>query len=612
MARLIRWKALVPLALALAALAVFWMLYLDLAVERAIEYAGSEIVGARVDVASVDVRLTDGTVVVRGLEVADPDRPMRNLVEAREIVAAVELRPLLEKKLVLDTVAVRGIRFGTPRRESGALERRSGTTGAVYQRVSSWARSIEIPALNLEGLGTVVNLQGLSPDSLKTLARARALGLAVDSLAGTWRAQLASLAPAAELDSARALVTRLREANLRALGIAGARRLLESSRAQAAALENTAERLRALEEEAARGLELARTGLNEVGRAREEDYAYARRLVKLPQLDAPDLSTSLFGEMVLERVRPILYWVHLAERYLPPGLDPRTRVGPKRLRAAGLTVEFPRKETHPPFLLRLAEIDLEIGGRSAVAGRYDGRLEGLTSAPSIYGRPTVVSASWTSSATRGLESGLRVIVDHVSVPVEDSVQLRLRGVVLPAVTVTAVGAQMGLGAGNFSLDLFRRGDQVEGRLLWESRNVSWEPMAGSLARQGDPAAPVGSGAWARALVWRTVSSLRNVEIEARIWGSLSAPRLGLRSNVGQEVSRALRQAIGAEIARAEQRVRAEVDRMVAAQVREAEAKVAELRSLAEGEVARRRAELEGVRQELEAEIRNFARRVLPD
>jgi ABC-type phosphate transport system auxiliary subunit len=113
-------------------------------------------------------------------------------------------------------------------------------------------------------------------------------------------------------------------------------------------------------------------------------------------------------------------------------------------------------------------------------------------------------------------------------------------------------------------------------------------------------------------VWRTVSSLRNVAIEVRVWGPVSAPRLGVRSNVGQEVSQALRREIGAEVARAEQRIRAEVDRMVEAQVREVEGKVAEVRSLAEGELARRRAELESARRQLESEIREFARRVLPD
>lgn len=610
--RLIRWKAAVPLALTLAALAVVWVLYLDTAVERAIEYTGSQIVGARVDVGAVDVRLAQGTVVIRALEVADPDHPMRNLVEAREIVAAVRVGPLWEKKLVLDTVAIRGVRFGTPRRESGALERKSGTTGAVYRRVASWASSVQIPALNLEGLGTLVDLKGLSPESLETLARARALRATVDSLAVAWRSQLLSLASQAQLDSARALAGRLREANLRSLGVGGAQRLLQSARSLAAELDQTAARLRALEDDATRGLELATVGLDELVRAREEDYAYARRLVKLPRLDAPDISASLFGEMVLERVRPILYWLELAEHYLPPGLDPRTRVGPKRVRASGTTVEFPRRESYPPFLLRWAEVDLEIGGRSVAAGRYAATLEGLTSAPALYGRPAVLWARWVAGGTSDLESQLRLVMSHVSRPVRDSVQLRLRGVPLPTVTVAAVGALMGLGAGDLALDLFRTGDQLEGRLLWESRNVSWEPLAGRLASQGDPSAPVGSEAWARALVWRTVSSLRNVAIEVRVWGPVSAPRLGVRSNVGQEVSQALRREIGAEVARAEQRIRAEVDRMVEAQVREVEGKVAEVRSLAEGELARRRAELESARRQLESEIREFARRVLPD
>ena len=116
--RVIRWKAVVPLGLTLVLVAAFWWLFLDFAVERAVEYAGTEIVGARVDLASADVSLGRGSVVLRGLEVTNPERPMTNLVQSSEIVAQVRVLPLLEKKVVIDTMAIRGVRFGTPRRRS--------------------------------------------------------------------------------------------------------------------------------------------------------------------------------------------------------------------------------------------------------------------------------------------------------------------------------------------------------------------------------------------------------------------------------------------------------------------------------------------------------------
>lgn len=606
---LVRWRGAVPLVIAGVLLGVFWVFYLDLAVERSIEYLGSELIGARVDVGRVNVRLARGSVVVHELEVANPDSPMRNLVHIREIVARVRIAPLLEKKLALDTVAIRGVRFGTSRRESGALKKREARSGVAYRRLTSWVERVKIPPLNLSGLGAVAKLEKLSPDSLQTLVEARALELAVDSLQERWRAALSSLVSAAQLDSARGLASRLKQANVGTLGVAGAQQLLQSARALASELENSANRLQELEDEADRGLALVENRVRSLRDARQADYQYVRRLVNLPRLQAPDLSTSIFGEVVLQRIRPILYGLELAEDYLPPGLDPRRRPGPKRLRAPGTTVEFPRKESYPAFLLRLGEVDFEVSG-SGAAGRYAARLEGLTTAPEVYGRPTRFLARWVSDAAQGLESRVRVVLDHTQRVPRDSVQFRLQGVSLPAIPITPLGAVLALSRGNLALDLFRAGGELHARVLVQAGNVSWDPVGGRSSFQGDPGITLGSEAWARALLWRTVSSLNTVAIEARLAGTFSAPSFEIRSNVGEQLSRALRGEVGAEIDRAEERLRAEVDRLVGESVRQAQSRVAALRSRAEGEIGRSKAELERAREELELQIREFARRVL--
>jgi hypothetical protein len=51
-------------------------------------------------------------------------------------------------------------------------------------------------------------------------------------------------------------------------------------------------------------------------------------------------------------------------------------------------VAFPRERRLPDFLLRDAELSLLLGSDSAGPRRYTGRLQGLTSAPALYGRPT--------------------------------------------------------------------------------------------------------------------------------------------------------------------------------------------------------------------------------
>ena len=114
--KIFRWKGIIPLAVLLALIAGVYLLFLDTIVERGVEQSGADLVGARVDLDAATVHLAQGSVLLKGLQVADPASPMQNLVEAAEVLVAVAPQPLLEKKLVIDSVIVHGVRFGTPPR----------------------------------------------------------------------------------------------------------------------------------------------------------------------------------------------------------------------------------------------------------------------------------------------------------------------------------------------------------------------------------------------------------------------------------------------------------------------------------------------------------------
>jgi uncharacterized protein (TIGR03545 family) len=606
--RIVRWKAVVPLLLLVVLVAAAWWLLLDLAVRRGIEYVGTEIVGARVDLASAHVALGRGAVTLRGLEVTDPDHPMTNLMQADQIAADVRLLPLLEKKVVIDTVAVRGVRFGTPRRTSGALVHKSPTTGRVAQAIAQWAGRIRIPSLSFKGLGGVVDVSKIRADSLRTVAQARAIQGRADSLRQTWQRDLAGMDPQPQIDSARALIARLKQANVKALGLAGTRDLISSARGSAGRLGQAGDRLKALHAQVTQGAGALHADVNGLAAARQADYAYASGLVNLPSLDTPDLSPALFGDMALAHIRPVLYWLMLAEQYIPPGLDPRREVGPKRVRASGTTVRFPLAHQDPAFLLVYADADATVGGTGAAAARYAARLTGLTTAPSLYGRATTFLAERTGAA-RGPQAGHVVaVLDHVRAPARDSVNAALDGVALPTVALPAAGARLALGSGSVSLALALSGDSLNGSMAWRSNAVQWS-RADSTARPADHPSAIGSAAWVQDVLWRTVSRLTDVDVDVRVSGRVSAPSLGVRSNVGQAVARALKQELGAEVSRQEQQVRARVDQLVQAQVQAAQARATDAQARAEAAVAAKQAELNQVKAELEAQISALTRKV---
>lgn len=606
--RFFRWKAIIPVVLLGLLIVLGWTFFADVVVERAVERVGAEVIGAKVDLASAAVRLARGAVVLRGLQVADPDAPMRNLAEAAEIVASVSPLPLLEKKMVVDSLAMRGVRFGTPRKTSGALPERTGTSGLVARRVSEWADQIRIPSFSLAGLGQAVDVSAISVDSLRTLGQARAVGGAADSARRAWEAELRSLDPRPQIDSARALAERLKGVDLRSLGIQGARETVTSTRATVDGLNRTINRVKTFEQTVSTGVASLKSTVASLNDARQADYAYARGLVKLPSLDAPDISPALFAQVGLQYMKPLLYWLNLAEQYLPPGLDPRRRRGPERARAAGLTVEFPRSRAYPRFLLRFADADLTLGGENVAAGAYIAKIVGLTTEPALYGRPLQFVAQRTGGV-----AGPRTVrafgqLDHTKLPLRDSAFVTLGGLTLPTIPLPPLNARVTLGPGVLELSLSRVGDDLVGRWYVRSTQATWERL--DVSREsgvGSRGAPAKS--FAEDLLWRTVSGIKDVEIEAWVRGSISRPSLAVRSNVGTEIARSLKQQVGAEVEKAERRVRAKVDSLVAEGQRQAEQRVAAVETEVLAKIADQRAQLEQVKAELEHRIRDLTPRL---
>lgn len=607
--RLFRWKAIVPMVLAAVIIVVAWMLLIDHAIRRAIEVVGTELVGAKVELSSARLRLTHADLVLRGLRVTDPNAPMTNLVEVAEMVANLNGRALLAKKAVVETLAVRGVRFGTPRTTSGAVSKQGSQAASVTRRITDWAGSIPLPTLDLSGLvGTVVKVGAVNADSLRTLRLARSLQASGDSARGGWEARLRSLDPAPTLDSARALAEQLRGIDLRRTNPVQLASTVNRARQVIGRVTSARDSVGRLKTDVDSGLATLRRSAQGLAEARSADYAYARGLLNVPTLGGPDISMAMFGRVLTDRIKPVLYWVNLAEQYIPPGLDPRRQRGPKRARMAGTTFRFPLLHTWPTFLVEHADADLAIGGRTVAAGSYWARASGVTTEPAVYGRPLTFGAGRRSEVG---PSDLSVggSIDRVGAVPRDSLSALVGGVTLPAIPIPQARANLDLGPSTIGLNLRRSGSEIEGTYRITSQAVRW-------LREGDTTSVatqprIGTKEWAEGLLWRSISSVPSVTLEGRISGQLTSPRLAVSSNIGDAVSANLRSVLGAEMDRAEREARAQVDRLVNEQVGRVQSGLASLQTQVAEKLGLQQQQLEQVRVEIDQQVRRLTPSSLP-
>jgi hypothetical protein len=163
--------ALVVVALA----AVLWLLRsLDARVERYIETAGSELLGAEVSLESVDVDLRAGRAVLRGLEIANPPGDELGFSDVPalrfgEIDATLDVASLAGDPIVLEAVSV-GAPFANLEVTPGGLNL------LVLSRNLDRARPAEIDAAAGEELPRRFRLRELRIAEGTLRADARAVG----------------------------------------------------------------------------------------------------------------------------------------------------------------------------------------------------------------------------------------------------------------------------------------------------------------------------------------------------------------------------------------------------------------------------------------------------
>jgi uncharacterized protein (TIGR03545 family) len=596
--KIFRWKAIGPLLLLLLVIGILVVLFAEPVARDTTEEVSTELLGTQVDVGRLDLLPRQATVDLGALQVADPFEPRRNLVEADRIVLKLNPEALAEKKLVVERFALQGMRFGTTRKTPARLVSGNGFAPQALRTVRAWGQQFNVPILQLTPIDTIKQLV-LNPAQLGTVKAAQGLLARADSTRQALDQGFKSISIGGTIDSARALADRLSKADPRALGVDGTRQAIQSVQQSLKQLDAARTQVDGLQRNVTQGVKLLGSGVTSLDDARKRDYDFAKSLLKLPTFSAPDIGNAFFGKVSIDRFQQALYWAELARHYMPPGLLPRQDAGPKRLRASGTTVRFPKERSWPSFLVQLGQVDFTISD-GLLKGAYAATVQGLTSEPALYGKPMLMSAKRDApgSVLAGLDVG--AVVDHRTADVRDSLSAKLRGVKLPSFPIPGLPFRIVPGTGAANLNFALRGDRLLGRWSIASDQVAW-----ALDSAGGPQSDL------QRLVWRVVSGLKQLDVNAQVSGTIKAPKLSVRSNLDEAIAQRLKAVIGEEVAKAEALARAKVDSLVADKVEPVKQRVAAVQADATKRVANEQARLDQVEADLQAQLKRLTAGLAP-
>lgn len=589
-----RWQGILPIVLVGTVVVLVWFLFAERILRNTMEEAGTKALGTEVDVADLKIHLTQSAIEIAGIAIADPFDAHKNLVEVKKLFVELEPAPLAEKKLVVSRLTIGDVRTGTTRTTAARPVLAGGFAPAALRTMQQWAKQFEVPLLSFTPIDTIKSIV-LDPTQLASVKAALALGARADSARNSVEKGYANLKLQETLDSSRALLTRLQGTNVHTLGISGARAAVSDIRRVSSQVDSAKKRVESFANGSRALVDSMQGDLRSLDDARKADYAFARKLIKLPSFDAPDVGSALFGKVTIDKVQEALYWTQLAQHYMPPGLLPKESDGPKRLRASGTTVHLVKLAAYPRFLVRRADLSVAISDGPA-KGNYVAAVTNATTEPAVVGQPTMFALRRAASGT-GVDS-LRItgMLDHRTAKPRDVISLQAAGLALPGFPIPGLPYRADLGRGATSLSLSLDGDQLSAKWMVISNKMSW--VADSVADKKLNTI--------ESLVARVLSGVTALQMNADVSGTLKSPKLAVSSNLDRVVADQLRNVIGAQVAAAEAKVRARVDSLVDEKAAPVKAHVANLRSTADKRVADARAQLDGEKQKLDSQLKSLS------
>ncbi|MEM8865114.1 MAG: TIGR03545 family protein [Planctomycetota bacterium] len=564
MMRFFRWGYIVPRLAILITLVCVSEFASGWLVKSAIRSAGEPALGARIDIARSKASLLHSHVSLRGLQIANPDEPMTNRVEADAVELDLDGAALLRKRGVVTHGVIRGLQFGTSRAKSGELPDAddpstesagkapweiSGLADAAGDRAKQW----------LDNLGD--RFTGDMQEQFESPKLAR-------SLRDKWPAKYAELAATAEAirNDAQQLKEQVSEARKNPLRNAA---YLKSVPTRVSVLES---KLRQLYTDVEALPGLVEADRQAVAAARLHDEQLVRETLAVDNLDAASLSAYLLGEELAGPMNQLVGWLRWARQMAPARVN--QMAAPERSR--GVDVLFAGVRPRPDLLIET----LELSGATRLGGRpvaLSGQLTNVTSHPAIHGEPVRL----TLNTTGAIPLRVQATIDRTGPIARDELLADCEGLIIPATKLGGdkwLGLSVAASPASLNISIQLDGDQLTGDVQLVQHTVDVTPLGDLQQASGINAAAV---APLRDALASNLKKLPTIATRVDLAGTLDEPEFNLWSNLGPAVAQAMESAL-------QNTIDTQTDRLLAASRAEVDEQLAKL----DGELAAAQAKLQ--------------------
>lgn len=544
----IRYEAIVPVLVLSLLTYLYFTFYFDHHVKKVIEYVGTQVNGAEVNVDGVRTSFVMASFDLDRLQVTDPEKPNYNSLEIGNVHFQYLWDALLRMKFVVEDASINNIQLMSPRSRPGKVlppePAKPGKLDELQLQVMAQVKNkykanvlsdlVEI----LQGGGDYeAQLQKIRGE-LKSEKRVQAMITDVNSKKEFWDNRIQELSDTSkikQIETSLAQVKKEKNFLKQAEGVKKINDLLKDVEKQYKEIGKASDKLQS-------EVKAVTNYPKELQKIVEEDVASLKNRFSVPQIDFKDMAMHLFAGQFAGYIAKARKYKAVAEQYLPEKKEEEEEDVVPRQRAAGENYEFPIKAGYPLFWLKRAAISSK-GTKDSYSGQVSGELTNVTTSPKQIGKPVVLDMRGDFPASKIMGVKAVLTADFTKAIGTQSALIQVNSFAVPEkLFVDEKNLRFGFKNAEGSSTI--SASMVENRIKMNWNSALTKPnflveTENNLAKE---------------MLSNIVNNIPVINIDGDAAGSFSDLKLNVRSNLGTELAQGLTREIGAKVAAAQSQI----------------------------------------------------------
>ncbi len=434
--------------------------FTDRWLENQLEKAGSNLVGAKVEIDGLDVSLLKTTISWKRIQVTHPEHTMKNMIETGYVEFKLSPSALLKKKVVIESMKILNIRTFTDRKTDGRLPKKAKPKSEKPSFFEQQFAFLISEVKKAPAFEFISDIKAIKPKDIidqinfGTPTKFDSIKNVVYSEVRKFESDLASL---------REDVNKLKEIETNLKGInPSAIKTLNDLKSTYETVDGSIKQIKEIKSRYEAKLNEIRSYPNKVNQLKDELYTQikmdlesVKNFAKLPDISTLNLVKYLIGPKLFSYYLTYSKYSDIAEKYVEKvqSLKPEKEKKPPRLK--GQDIHFVKEQALPNFWLKRCVLS----GETNAGFSIQGEISNVSSQPKLIGQPTNVVITGIRPDKAKFE--LNLTLDFRHIPSNQSLNFKIEDLPISDFnfdhSIKYLPVKVENSRGNITFNLFKQG-----------------------------------------------------------------------------------------------------------------------------------------------------------